>query len=77
MGQGAATPPVCCVSPPPAPTLSTGCELSSQQDSYTFQVLEEWQCEQQLALRTVGGPWVSPPQTPWGPKGVPGMLWAS
>ncbi|XP_074020174.1 nucleoplasmin-2 [Numenius arquata] len=30
-----------------------GCELSSQQDSYTFQVPEEWQCEQQLALRTI------------------------
>ncbi|XP_029890685.1 nucleoplasmin-2 isoform X1 [Aquila chrysaetos chrysaetos] len=30
-----------------------GCELSSEQDSYTFQVPEEWQCEQQLALRTI------------------------
>ncbi|KAM9215682.1 nucleoplasmin-2 [Leptosomus discolor] len=30
-----------------------GCELSSERDSYTFQVLEEWQCEQQLALRTI------------------------
>ncbi|KAM6369716.1 nucleoplasmin-2 [Pluvialis apricaria] len=30
-----------------------GCELSRQRDSYTFQVLEEWQCEQQLALRTI------------------------
>ncbi|NXI47877.1 NPM protein, partial [Galbula dea] len=33
--------------------LSLGCELNSEQDSYTFQVSEEWQCEQQLALRTV------------------------
>ncbi|XP_035751945.1 LOW QUALITY PROTEIN: nucleoplasmin-2 [Egretta garzetta] len=30
-----------------------GCELSSERDSYTFQVLEEWECEQQLALRTI------------------------
>ncbi|XP_074973577.1 nucleoplasmin-2 isoform X6 [Phalacrocorax aristotelis] len=30
-----------------------GCELSSEQDSYTFQVPEEWQCEQQLALQTI------------------------
>ncbi|KAM9608701.1 nucleoplasmin-2 isoform 4-T4 [Morphnus guianensis] len=30
-----------------------GCELSSERDSYTFQVPEEWQCEQQLALRTI------------------------
>ncbi|XP_068277378.1 nucleoplasmin-2 [Nyctibius grandis] len=34
-------------------SLIWGCELSSQQDSYTFEVPEEWQCEQQLALRTV------------------------
>uniref|UniRef100_A0A8C8ABZ1 Nucleophosmin/nucleoplasmin 2 n=1 Tax=Otus sunia TaxID=257818 RepID=A0A8C8ABZ1_9STRI len=34
-------------------TDSTGCELSSERDSYTFQVPEEWQCEQQLALWTV------------------------
>ncbi|XP_010182651.1 PREDICTED: nucleoplasmin-like, partial [Mesitornis unicolor] len=30
-----------------------GCELSRERDSYTFQVSEEWQCEQQLALRTI------------------------
>lgn len=42
-------------------SLPAGCELSSEQDSYTFQVPEEWQCEQQLALRTVGGPCVPPP----------------
>ncbi|XP_050181650.1 nucleoplasmin-2 isoform X2 [Myiozetetes cayanensis] len=30
-----------------------GCELSRQKDSYTFQMPEEWHCEQQLALRTV------------------------
>uniref|UniRef100_A0A8V0ZK09 Nucleophosmin/nucleoplasmin 2 n=1 Tax=Gallus gallus TaxID=9031 RepID=A0A8V0ZK09_CHICK len=30
-----------------------GCELSSERSSYTFQVPEEWQCEQQLALRTI------------------------
>ncbi|XP_028942699.1 nucleoplasmin-like, partial [Antrostomus carolinensis] len=30
-----------------------GKRLSSEQDSYTFQVPEEWQGEQQLALRTV------------------------
>ncbi|XP_075580234.1 nucleoplasmin-2 [Pelecanus crispus] len=34
-------------------SLIWGCELSRAQDSYTFQVPEEWQCEQQLALRTV------------------------
>ncbi|XP_074664015.1 nucleoplasmin-2 [Strix aluco] len=34
-------------------SLIWGCELSSERDSYTFQVPEEWQCEQQLALRTV------------------------
>ncbi|XP_075030769.1 nucleoplasmin-2 isoform X2 [Calonectris borealis] len=34
-------------------SLLWGCELSSERDSYTFQVLEEWQCEQQLALRTI------------------------
>uniref|UniRef100_A0A663E828 Nucleophosmin/nucleoplasmin 2 n=1 Tax=Aquila chrysaetos chrysaetos TaxID=223781 RepID=A0A663E828_AQUCH len=46
--------------PPPNPeqphcdtSLPAGCELSSEQDSYTFQVPEEWQCEQQLALRTI------------------------
>uniref|UniRef100_A0A8B9NFT4 Nucleophosmin/nucleoplasmin 2 n=1 Tax=Accipiter nisus TaxID=211598 RepID=A0A8B9NFT4_9AVES len=48
--------------PPPPPNLEqphsdtslpTGCELSREQDSYTFQVPEEWQCEQQLALRTI------------------------
>uniref|UniRef100_A0A8C2TTW6 Nucleophosmin/nucleoplasmin 2 n=1 Tax=Coturnix japonica TaxID=93934 RepID=A0A8C2TTW6_COTJA len=30
-----------------------GCELSSERSSYTFQMPEEWQCEQQLALRTI------------------------
>ncbi|KAM6231994.1 nucleoplasmin-2 isoform 2-T2 [Spheniscus humboldti] len=34
-------------------SLIWGCELSSERDSYTFQVPEEWQCEQQLALRTI------------------------
>ncbi|KAM6106755.1 LOW QUALITY PROTEIN: nucleoplasmin-2 [Pterocles gutturalis] len=34
-------------------SLIWGCELSSTWDSYTFQVPEEWQCEQQLALRTI------------------------
>uniref|UniRef100_A0A8B9Z2V1 Nucleophosmin/nucleoplasmin 2 n=1 Tax=Buteo japonicus TaxID=224669 RepID=A0A8B9Z2V1_9AVES len=34
-------------------SLPAGCELSSERDSYTFQVPEEWQCEQQLALRTI------------------------
>ncbi|KAM9252534.1 nucleoplasmin-2 [Cariama cristata] len=34
-------------------SLIWGCELSGERDSYTFQVPEEWQCEQQLALRTV------------------------
>ncbi|XP_040474282.1 nucleoplasmin-2 isoform X1 [Falco naumanni] len=34
-------------------SLIWGCELSSKQDSYTFQVPEEWRCEQQLALRTI------------------------
>ncbi|KAM6040382.1 nucleoplasmin-2 [Chlamydotis macqueenii] len=34
-------------------SLIWGCELSSEQDSYTFRVPEEWQCEQQLALRTI------------------------
>lgn len=36
--------------------MYAGCELSSERSSYTFQVPEEWQCEQQLALRTVR-PW--------------------
>uniref|UniRef100_A0A8C0EY33 Nucleophosmin/nucleoplasmin 2 n=1 Tax=Bubo bubo TaxID=30461 RepID=A0A8C0EY33_BUBBB len=46
---------VACDTPRPAltPPVSAGCELSSERDSYTFQVPEEWQCEQQLALRTV------------------------
>ncbi|KAM4756122.1 nucleoplasmin-2 isoform 2-T2 [Cyanocitta cristata] len=30
-----------------------GCELSSGRSSYTFQVPEEWHCEQQLVLRTI------------------------
>ncbi|XP_061871838.1 nucleoplasmin-2 isoform X2 [Colius striatus] len=34
-------------------SLIWGCELTCKQDSYTFQALEEWQCEQQLALRTI------------------------
>ncbi|XP_040394473.1 nucleoplasmin-2 isoform X1 [Cygnus olor] len=34
-------------------SLIWGCELSSERDSYTFQVPEEWRCEQQLALRTI------------------------
>ncbi|XP_072702294.1 nucleoplasmin-2 [Ciconia boyciana] len=34
-------------------SLIWGCELSCERDSYTFQVPEEWQCEQQLALRTI------------------------
>ncbi|XP_053944975.1 nucleoplasmin-2 isoform X2 [Cuculus canorus] len=34
-------------------SLICGCELSSEHDSYTFQVLEEGNCEQQLALRTI------------------------
>ncbi|KAM6113213.1 nucleoplasmin-2 [Phoenicopterus ruber ruber] len=34
-------------------SLIWGCELSSERDSYTFQVPEDWQCEQQLALRTI------------------------
>ncbi|XP_075379686.1 nucleoplasmin-2 [Mycteria americana] len=34
-------------------SLIWGCELSRERDSYTFQVPEEWQCEQQLALRTI------------------------
>ncbi|XP_042657462.1 nucleoplasmin-2 [Tyto alba] len=34
-------------------SLIWGCELSSERNSYTFQVPEEWQGEQQLALRTV------------------------
>ncbi|XP_067168487.1 nucleoplasmin-2 isoform X2 [Apteryx mantelli] len=34
-------------------SLIWGCELSSEKDSYTFQVPDEWQYEQQLALRTI------------------------
>ncbi|XP_068776995.1 nucleoplasmin-2 isoform X3 [Struthio camelus] len=34
-------------------SLIWGCELSSERDSYTFQVPDEWQYEQQLALRTI------------------------
>ncbi|XP_054081069.1 nucleoplasmin-2 isoform X2 [Rissa tridactyla] len=34
-------------------SLMWGCELSSQQDFHTFQTLEEWPCQQQLALWTV------------------------
>ncbi|XP_051496901.1 nucleoplasmin-2 isoform X2 [Apus apus] len=34
-------------------SLIWGCELSSRQDSYTFPVSEDWQGEQQLALRTI------------------------
>ncbi|KAM6341395.1 nucleoplasmin-2 [Podargus strigoides] len=34
-------------------SLIWGCELSCERSSYTFQVPEEWQCEQQLALRTI------------------------
>ncbi|XP_014748411.1 PREDICTED: nucleoplasmin-2 [Sturnus vulgaris] len=30
-----------------------GCELSSDRSSYTFQVPEDWHCEQQLVLRTI------------------------
>ncbi|XP_062366689.1 nucleoplasmin-2 [Cinclus cinclus] len=30
-----------------------GCELSSARSSYTFQVPEDWNCEQQLVLRTI------------------------
>ncbi|KAL2296310.1 hypothetical protein Nmel_018611 [Mimus melanotis] len=30
-----------------------GCELSSARSSYTFQVPEDWHCEQQLVLRTI------------------------
>lgn len=42
--------------PPDPPPLFIGCELSGERPSYTFQPPQEWHCEQQLALRTVGAP---------------------
>ncbi|XP_071435264.1 nucleoplasmin-2 [Pithys albifrons albifrons] len=34
-------------------SLIWGCELSRQKDSYTFQMPEGWNCEEQLALCTI------------------------
>ncbi|XP_014115005.1 PREDICTED: nucleoplasmin-2 [Pseudopodoces humilis] len=36
-----------------AVSILWGCELSSGRSSFTFQVPEDWRCEQQLVLRTI------------------------